>query len=178
MIQLSEDTANCLKKAGREKWIKPRDTLVAAKGKGMMQTYWLTISKEEQREDDHDSLNIDSQGSTAESEDEDTHDSNWERTERLIDWITDVLHGQIRKIVAMRESCKDEFDTATSIKPGWQHLRPKKQVSGTVLDEVKEIIPLNHEAHEYHVDPESVVLPEDAIRQLRKFVSEISSMYR
>ena len=100
MIQLSEDTANCLKKAGREKWIKPRDTLVAAKGKGMMQTYWLTISKEEQREDDHDSLNIDSQGSTAESEDEDTHDSNWERTERLIDWITDVLHGQIRKIVA------------------------------------------------------------------------------
>ena len=174
MIQVSEETAKCLIAAGKEKWVKPRDTLVAAKGKGMMQTYWLTISKEEQK-----NLDYSSDGSDDESDDE-SHDSAYERTERLIDWITDVLHAQVRKIVAMRQSRADEFNEGTSIKPGWQHLKPKTHANGqaTVLEEVKEIIPLSDQAHEYTVDPESVVLPEAAVIQLRKYVSEISKMYR
>jgi Adenylate and Guanylate cyclase catalytic domain len=40
-IQISQDTANLLKAAGKESWISPRDEKVLAKGKGELQTYWL-----------------------------------------------------------------------------------------------------------------------------------------
>lgn len=40
-IQLSETTAALLRAAGHGSWYRPRDDLVAVKGKGSMQTYWL-----------------------------------------------------------------------------------------------------------------------------------------
>jgi class 3 adenylate cyclase len=40
-IQLSQSTADALLVAGKERWIKPREETVTAKGKGIMQTYWL-----------------------------------------------------------------------------------------------------------------------------------------
>jgi class 3 adenylate cyclase len=43
MIQVSEDTANLLIKAGKKSWVTARDELVAAKGKGDMQTYWVSV---------------------------------------------------------------------------------------------------------------------------------------
>jgi len=43
-IQISQETANLLIAAGRVKWIKPRKDLVHAKGKGLLQTYWLSIN--------------------------------------------------------------------------------------------------------------------------------------
>ncbi len=42
-IQISQETAKFLAEAGREDWLKPRDDLVKAKGKGMLQTYWLDL---------------------------------------------------------------------------------------------------------------------------------------
>jgi class 3 adenylate cyclase len=43
-IQVSEDTANLLIEAGKKRWLTARDELVAAKGKGDMQTYWVAIN--------------------------------------------------------------------------------------------------------------------------------------
>ena len=42
-IQLSQSTADLLLLAGKERWIRPREDTVTAKGKGTMQTYWLEI---------------------------------------------------------------------------------------------------------------------------------------
>ena len=39
-IQVSEATAKALRAAGKADWVVARDGLVAAKGKGQMQTYW------------------------------------------------------------------------------------------------------------------------------------------
>ncbi len=44
MIQVSPQTANLLKEEGLGKWVVPRENLVAVKGKGEMQTYWLIRS--------------------------------------------------------------------------------------------------------------------------------------
>jgi class 3 adenylate cyclase len=44
MIQVSPQTANLLKDEGLGKWVVPRENLVAVKGKGQMQTYWLIRS--------------------------------------------------------------------------------------------------------------------------------------
>ena len=43
-IQLSQETADLLVSAGKERWIRPRDDRVQAKGKGILQTYWLAYS--------------------------------------------------------------------------------------------------------------------------------------
>jgi len=44
MIQVSPQTANLLKEEGLGKWVVPRENMVAVKGKGQMQTYWLIRS--------------------------------------------------------------------------------------------------------------------------------------
>ena len=46
-IHLSEQTAKLLIKGGKSHWVVARDTLVAAKGKGQLQTYWLLIEEVE-----------------------------------------------------------------------------------------------------------------------------------
>ena len=44
-IQVSQATADLLIEAGKDKWLRKREELVHAKGKGELQTYWLEISK-------------------------------------------------------------------------------------------------------------------------------------
>ena len=43
-IQIYQATTDLLIKAGKEIWVKPRDGCIIAKGKGQMQTYWLTMT--------------------------------------------------------------------------------------------------------------------------------------
>lgn len=43
-IHLSQETAELLIKAGKKDWVEARETLVTAKGKGELQTYWLATS--------------------------------------------------------------------------------------------------------------------------------------
>ena len=40
-IQLSQSTADRLVATGKGGWIRPRETMVEAKGKGLVKTYWL-----------------------------------------------------------------------------------------------------------------------------------------
>jgi Adenylate and Guanylate cyclase catalytic domain len=41
-IHVSEATATLLTEAGHDRWVSPRKDLVEAKGKGSMQTYWVS----------------------------------------------------------------------------------------------------------------------------------------
>ena len=44
-VQLSKSTADLLIEAGKSYWVKPREDLVHAKGKGQVQTFWLVESR-------------------------------------------------------------------------------------------------------------------------------------
>lgn len=46
-IQVSQETANLLKKAGKDHLLEERKTMVKAKGKGRLQTFWLLTIDEE-----------------------------------------------------------------------------------------------------------------------------------
>ena len=48
-IQVSETTAEELRKHGKERWLTPRDDKISVKGKGPMQTYWLETRAESKR---------------------------------------------------------------------------------------------------------------------------------
>jgi class 3 adenylate cyclase len=43
-IHCSQDTADRLRLARKGSWVKPRETTIHVKGKGEMQTYWLTVA--------------------------------------------------------------------------------------------------------------------------------------
>jgi hypothetical protein len=40
-IQVSEETAELIRLDGKESWLVKRDSMVTAKGKGLLQTYWV-----------------------------------------------------------------------------------------------------------------------------------------
>ena len=45
-IQVSQATADLLVAAGKQRWLTPREDLVEAKGKGKMQTHWVTVTSD------------------------------------------------------------------------------------------------------------------------------------
>jgi hypothetical protein len=94
-----------------------------------------------------------------------------EKEVRLVEWIVDLLHEHIKKLVAIRTTEETETTGPAFYKP------PEGQTS---LDEVAEVIRLpkfnvkNIEAVE---DIRSVVISPEVMQQLKDFVSTIASMY-
>ena len=177
-VHLSKETADLLKEAGYGSWITPRNDVVVAKGKGEIQTYWLKSGTGSVSASSNDMA---ATPSTAFSEDSnlnfapinnhelDTSGRNG-KLERLIGWNVDVLQRSLKHIVAMRGDSKPQQGIST--------LKIESKEGGTVLDEVKEIIPLSSKAAKYKRDPASVELDAVVVSQLTDYVRAIAAMYR
>jgi len=128
-IHLSKATADLLVAAGKSYWIKPRQDRVHAKGKGLVQTYWL-VSRENfdpsQSPDMSQSSSVLRPGAPARSRSsmavveptrgvqrttsdsihkvvpDNTPQSQKLRQERLIQWQVELFAGLLIKIVAAR----------------------------------------------------------------------------
>mmetsp|Transcript_9840 Transcript_9840/g.23172 ORF Transcript_9840/g.23172 Transcript_9840/m.23172 type:complete len:128 (-) Transcript_9840:436-819(-) len=81
-------------------------------------------------------------------------------TKRLIDWNVEVLQSQLKKIVAMRDSSTAEA--------GASALRIQREVGQTVLDEVKEVIPLSTKENSFKRNPQTILLEKDVVSQASK----------
>lgn len=46
-VHVSKSTADALKAKGKSHWLTPRGNQIDVKGKGLMQTYWVSIGEEE-----------------------------------------------------------------------------------------------------------------------------------
>jgi class 3 adenylate cyclase len=169
-IHISEETAELLRKEGKEKWLIKRQDLVDAKGKGLLQTYWLSTAKFQSGHQD-DTM---SEGSAVSSQDQ-PEDAAQDRTERLIDWNVSVLLTLLRKIVARRE---------TSGRKSTQFVRDEDTVlekKECFLDELSEIINLpgfdpltlgqEGALSDVNIDPQ-------VEKQLRQFVTCCAHLYR
>lgn len=169
-IHISETTAQLLLAAGKGHWIQAREERVEAKGKGLMQTYWIdtqaTATKGEamasgSSEFGHSSIT--SRGIASENE-------------RLIMWNTDILKRLLRLIVASRSDVSKP-QTRASEAPvvfGKQGM--------TVLDEVKEIIELPDfdakDASKNRLNSERIELDAQVCSELREYVTAIAQSYR
>jgi Adenylate and Guanylate cyclase catalytic domain len=175
MIQISQATANLLDAAGKSHWFKPREHLIEAKGKGVMQTYWASLSSGGSES----SKNKSTKTSVLSADDhhaeslENVMNLMTDKMIRLIDWNADILLRLLRQIVGQRpaqpESCSiDPFEGLMS------------QMKGRIaLDEVVEIIALpdfNVKSLKQHQPQEEVLLSEDVIDQLHKYVTGIAAM--
>jgi hypothetical protein len=186
-IQVSQETADLLLASEMSKFVKKREHLITAKGKGELQTYWL-ISKDEANDD----------GKTAKPKSmkmsslENSHNFGDEplvviqpasetmiedKETRLIGWNVEILGRLLKQIVAMRgeneKGTDDNDDTSTTE----DDLRLETR-GETVLDEVQEIIALPATAAKYSKQPDEIELPWEVSRQLRDFVFNIAGMYR
>jgi len=168
-VHMSQDTADCLAKAGKGHWAVQRDTKITAKGKGEMQTYWLSIKDNAQSVASGDGSN--NWWGDAEVENN--------KLERLIDWQVEVFTRLLKQVVAQRKAIEKSNQ-------GSQHLvripaliDSVEKGQGTCLDEVKEIISLpEFDASVAQSMAEDVELGDTVIDQIRSYIRTISCMYR
>jgi hypothetical protein len=197
-IHISEETANLLIEA-EDNWFKPREDVIVAKGKGALQTYWLT-PKHETRSNYQASTQ--GGGETTTSSDADMIETEAEalnasrtvackKMQRLIDWNCELLLQLLKKIVARRSVAKKKSASpllsdrmkkkSPSSSSRMDSLEMELGVGGTALDEVCEIITLPNfdaKAASEELDPKTIDLGEKLAAELRDFVSVIASMYK
>lgn len=201
-IQISHTTAQLLIEAGKESWIVPREDTVKAKGKGVVQTYWMVnggnrdngsvasafsymsdttlqsttdVSFEELDE----VFNMDpSKGLWGENEGVFTMppSARSAKSERLVNWLTDIIAHDLKKLVALRAIQRRRSSSANYPDPKYTITRKDMPLSEVVeafsmptFDENAIIKPENIE---------EVVLPDNVMEQLRDFISRIKNWYR
>jgi class 3 adenylate cyclase len=169
-IQVSQTTADLLIAAGKEHWVTKRDELVTAKGKGKMQTYWVDPKN--------------SSGSVASSFSQPNQSSRElsiieDKTQRLVDWNSEVLGRLMRQILAKRNaSSKGTTSEASSKGISSSKILP---IGATALNEIKEIIDLpkfDAAVVRNQEEPESIELDDVVSSQLREYVFTVATMYR
>lgn len=164
-IHISEETANLLIASGKAEWITLRDNKILAKGKGEMQTYWLSLSdRSDGKPNSHDSqqaemaLEIEQGGLSSAAK------LNSEKTTRLIQWNVDTLSRLLKQILAQRKLTGKTAGSAQSINEYSFHDTDRR-----VIDEVKEVITLPAYSASKHVNKEdyhNIELPQVVMDQL------------
>ena len=189
-IQLSQETADLLVSAGKERWIRPRDDRVQAKGKGILQTYWLAYSGRSDDDAHSSSGYSDQEGdtpipatTTKNSTNSEEDVKSIDKHHRLVDWTVEILQGLLKQVVARRmslEATKQPFASEASQAFAGTPVFGKSQ-NQTVLDEVCEIITLpkfDAKVLQKQVKPDSIVLTETVLSQLHTYVAGIAALYR
>jgi hypothetical protein len=87
------------------------------------------------------------------------------RTKRLIDWNVEVLVSQLKKIVAMRDSTTEADASGVRI---------QREEGQTVLDEVKEVIPLSTKKNSFKRNPQMILLEKNVTLQVRTLSKHMS----
>ena len=199
MIQISQDTAELLKAAGKASWITPREEMVQVKGKGMMITYWLSVSPSSGGHHDtsHDASSVEETSTSNDTTSTGSSNGEWlmgptdganfksmnktakttsGKNLRLVGWNLGVLCGYLKRIEAARRSQQ------SSVLPnavGGNTLGKKPQ--GTVLDEVQDVITLPSFANlgdHSKVEAEGIVLADTVVNQAEGFLTAVASLYR
>jgi len=150
-IHISKETAKLITKFGKEHWLEERADAVAAKGKGLLQTYWVNFGFTAEESDA-------SEGQVKASKEQ--------HRERLIDWNATVLLDILREIVVKRG------DEASKVVTTSNDIAKK----ATPLEEVKEIIELP-KFKAGAADMTKVTLSQEVVDEVHDFVKRIASMY-
>ncbi|CAB9526092.1 Receptor-type guanylate cyclase gcy [Seminavis robusta] len=183
-IHISQETADLLIAAGKNGWISPREDKIDAKGKGLLQTYWLEL---DDRSETASSSN--DGGSVAsfvdEAQDDEAQNTNLEpaikvtgKMARLVDWNVDVLCRLLKQIAARRKAAEL---SKSALKNSVRDQEAHTGKDGGVIEEVAEVIELplfDAKAAARQPGIETIELPSEVQRQVKQFVTKICSCYR
>ena len=184
-IQLSSETAKLLIQGGKGHWIEKRHDEISVKGKGTLQTYWLTCIKGRYCGGEDSGSHGD--GATVDDASDERSETLLSsggggvnnKTSRLIDWNTETLVSLLKQIAARRSV------TPNHSKNGAMECSRlcaiEKIQSSHPLDEVQEIIHLpeyDAEAVCSQKTIESYEIDQVVVDQVREYVTLIAGMYR
>jgi Adenylate and Guanylate cyclase catalytic domain/3'5'-cyclic nucleotide phosphodiesterase len=180
-IQISLATANLLMAAGKESWLTPRDDKVVAKGKGEMQTFWLSISTS------RNTPSVAESGSAScdllhTVETGDRHSLSSQKRTRLIRWNVEILLGLLMRVVSNRTAeTTEEGETTSSYlfqkNAEWEHSLLHRKDGCTILDEVQEIIHLPDFRVQTRASTVGAALSLEVEQQLKEYVTTVASFY-
>lgn len=178
-ILTSAETAEILRNDGREHWLERRKDLVNAKGKGLMQTFWVSIRDQPSvttSSSDRSSRRVDAGSKHGGAKgDRVSRNGDEQKQRRLVDWNVEMLARLIKQIVARRQASSGDEVTTTS-----ESEASTIELSGCPLDEVKEIIMLPEfdiQAAKKQVDADEIELDPKVIEQLRSYVTTVCKLY-
>ena len=175
-IHVSEATAELLRTAGKGNWISPRESLVDAKGKGSMQTYWVYTKGETTKS----SGVASSTGSDTTDEQDGVNDviSQAEKQRehlRVVDWTVEVLQSLLKEVIARRRSMKVMPDDDYNISLEEEEIENRRV---NPIEEVEDTFRLpKYTPTKEDVDPSDIVINDEILKQLREFVMDISDTY-
>lgn len=184
-IQVSQESAGYIIDCGKGHWLKAREDMVEAKGKGLLKTYWLVDIKHQHRRQkgSSDSGHSDVDSSTRVSEEAALFDN---KQQRLVDWISEALIRLLQQIVARRmakgEKSLPSTKRGTQSKGSNHNTFPVSDfpISGFPIDEVQEIIHLpafDTNTARVQKDPSTIEIDPEVIMELRELVGCIATLY-
>lgn len=176
-IHVSDVTADLLKQKDKGKWLIPRSGRIELSGKGDMHTYWLRTGTRNQMRSSTDITPIEEEGSESEAEFEfeiaDCNVLHLNKTERLVEWNTEILCQLLQQVVACRTSSSLPFAATSKLEMVIGH-------GQTVLEEFNEIIVMpkySPKALQQRRDPSTIVLSPAVVHQVREYVANVGKMY-
>jgi Adenylate and Guanylate cyclase catalytic domain len=177
-IQLSEQTADLIIAAKLEHWLLKRDDKIEAKGKGVLQTYWLMMTATSKLAPISLSMTEYESNLAASAAATSGNCTGMLSTNhsKLVNYNTECLLGLLKQILARRAISRDfdEFSLEG-------RLANNKQNVKSVLDELTESIqlPAFHAGIERSkpMDAETVYVDPQVVTQLRGLLQEICQHY-
>jgi hypothetical protein len=175
-IHVSQETASLLIGAGKEKWLTPREDKITAKGKGMLNTYFVHIP--DKNGDEKRSESCSKSSDQEELSDTGVADAAAARDKmiRTAEWTVEVMSSLLKTMIVHRKLCKVKRDHPSLIKSLEELSCSHSNADITVLDEVADYIVLpDHDGAKVAESGES--LDVDVLRELRDYVQTIAALY-
>eukprot|EP00980_Cylindrotheca_fusiformis_P011407 scaffold2642_cov120-Cylindrotheca_fusiformis.AAC.16 len=179
-IQISQVTADLLTEAGLARWTIPRSNKIFVKGKGEMQTYWVSKSNKSiepkvEMATLEEGAETEKSSETGDEEDKEVlRVEGMNRIERLVEWNVEILSSLLEQVVGSRGGVVNQIQALSSI---------EKSIGicgKTVLEEFTPTIPLKRfdtEELERRQNSSATDIGPEAKSQLRNYISTIASMY-
>jgi hypothetical protein len=186
-IQVSQKTAELIVEAGKGHWLSVRKDLVNAKGKGLLQTYWLNPTRSKTGgsvvssiddigtdADDVDLRVIDTKAATLESNScSSAGEISAEKLQRLIDWNVELFEDLLKPVIQKKREKNRGNKTI------FPHVNVNESILGdgaSVRDHVVATVQMPDfqpaiGSGEVEVDPVVVC-------QLRMYITTVANLYR
>lgn len=170
-IQVSEATADLILASGKSHWMRKRDDLVQAKGKGAVQTYWIK-SKTSSSSPTERSNSIGSSVTAPMGDRTSREAAKLQRKRRsLIDWQVELLSRLLKQILLQRESTNGRKSVVRPV------LVSKKMLPRDEIAEKIEMPGFSAEKAKKALGRDSVDLPDKVVAQLDDLLTTISHLY-
>jgi hypothetical protein len=177
-IHLSQEYVDLLLDADKSHWVTMREDKVVAKGKGVMNTFWLNATATDLVDQKLVNAIAASEGlsSSSSGQNEYVHpepEVAVDRNQGLVEWNLGIMKGALVKVIASRQGREVRLSSPQRI----LELEQEYMVDCTSLKEVKDILNLQHVVEKENSHHGSAELNDVIVSQLRSYIYSLATLY-